>query len=1116
MISFRKPLTWLVFGALFVACLIFAERNFTKAFPVVRLRVSMSRDQAVAQASALAEQFHWGPAHSRHAAAFDLDDRLQNYVELEGGGKTVFANLLQGNLISPYCWKVRFFKEREVNETEVRFTPTGRFYGFDERISESAPGANLDTNAARKIAEQTAIGLGGLDLSPYELVESAREVRPSGRVDHFFTYERTRETIGEGRYRLRLTVSGDKLTGWMNFVRIPEAFDRRYEQMRSANETIAHVDTAVIYLVYFGGGCVVGLFFLLKRRYVLWKKALFFGCMIASLQILGELNSLPLEWMRYKTSESSSVFINTILSGLLIHGVIWAMILSMTFIAAETLTRKAFPDFVQFWQSWRSGVANSPTVAGQTVGGYLFVGILVAYDVAVYVAGNRFWGWWTPSDNMINPNIVGMYLPWLTPFANAFQAGFWEECLFRAVPLSCAALIGRRFEQRNLFIGVALVLQALVFGAAHASYPQQPAYARIVEIAPAFVVFGLIYLRFGLLPAVIAHFSIDMVYMSMPLFFTDIPYIGISRVLAVALLLIPAWVVLVRSKTGRSWGNVSEEFLNGTWRPTERLAGTEATDRLNAPVRSLTQREVRWAFVLGATGVMVWFLCNSFTSFAARLEMSRNRARVEASKTFDQKGWTAPPGEWRLTTQVADEQGQPERYVWQVGGPATYRLLQQKGHLKKPSWWVKRVTFSKRMDVAQRAEFFGVNISDHGTVERVLHVLPENRSGKTYSQDEAREVARQCLQTQFHENPNHWKEVEAVPTKRPHRTDWNFTFADTQFASLPGDDVRIRVSIADGQVVDAVRHVHVPEEWARQEEGRLARLGIIQGLCTGGIRILFLVGLVVGIFRWTQGGFSVRIFMEVLLLNLACLITAFVLQWPDMVAGFSTAAPFSNQILQAVGSVFMKVLIVAPIVAIMAGAAVGQHRVVTPHEESKGGIVAISGGLCLVGAIALMDRMAPQWAPFWPEYSDANAFLPPLNILVSEISLFITRASFMLFALSMFNRWANRGTGMRWLAMLGMIVLGILLAGRHEFTSIALWLGKGVVTGLGIVTLNALLFRFRIGFVPTACAAVMILPLLKEISFHAYPGAVMGYSLAILALIVLARRFFYIFCVKYS
>ncbi len=77
-----------------------------------------------------------------------------------------------------------------------------------------------------------------MDLSKFALVEPGQERRPSGRIDHTFTYERNDETLTEGRYRLRLVVSGDRLTEVTHFIKIPEGFTRRYTSMRSANNII--------------------------------------------------------------------------------------------------------------------------------------------------------------------------------------------------------------------------------------------------------------------------------------------------------------------------------------------------------------------------------------------------------------------------------------------------------------------------------------------------------------------------------------------------------------------------------------------------------------------------------------------------------------------------------------------------------------------------------------------------------------------------------------------------------------------------------------------------------------------------------------------------------------
>ncbi len=61
----------------------------------------------------------------------------------------------------------------------------------------------------------------------------------SKRIDHTFVYERINAKIAEATYRLKLAVSGNKLTELSHFVKVPESFLLRYQEMRSSNNSIA-------------------------------------------------------------------------------------------------------------------------------------------------------------------------------------------------------------------------------------------------------------------------------------------------------------------------------------------------------------------------------------------------------------------------------------------------------------------------------------------------------------------------------------------------------------------------------------------------------------------------------------------------------------------------------------------------------------------------------------------------------------------------------------------------------------------------------------------------------------------------------------------------------------
>ena len=152
----KRPLVWLALTLLSVAAVVVAFRAFPDAFSIVALDISMDRDHAMAAARTITERDRLGPADYQEAASFTLDDQAQTFVELEGGGKDAFTAMVRDGLYAAYTWRVRHFKEGEVNEATVSFTPDGRPNGFVERIKEDAPGAALDAASARTIAERDA------------------------------------------------------------------------------------------------------------------------------------------------------------------------------------------------------------------------------------------------------------------------------------------------------------------------------------------------------------------------------------------------------------------------------------------------------------------------------------------------------------------------------------------------------------------------------------------------------------------------------------------------------------------------------------------------------------------------------------------------------------------------------------------------------------------------------------------------------------------------------------------------------------------------------------------------------------------------------------------------
>ena len=294
-----------------------------------------------------------GPPGYKQAASFSGDEEAQTFVELEGGGKPAFTRMLRERLYEAYTWRVRHFKDGETNESTIRFTPDGRPYGFIEKLNEDAPGAALDAATARRIAEDGAATRWTVDLSKFALVEAGQERRPAGRVDHTFTYERADEALGEGRYRLRLVVSGDRLTEVTPFRQDSRSVHAPLRRTCARPTTSsASARRSALALLYVVGGIGVGMFYMMRQRYVLWKHAALWGVAVGGLQTLASLNEFPLIWMSYDTAIPRSTFLAQQIAFLGAGFVGFSAFFGLSFMAAETLSRAAFPHHPQLWRVW--------------------------------------------------------------------------------------------------------------------------------------------------------------------------------------------------------------------------------------------------------------------------------------------------------------------------------------------------------------------------------------------------------------------------------------------------------------------------------------------------------------------------------------------------------------------------------------------------------------------------------------------------------------------------------------------------------------------------------------------------------------------------------------------
>ena len=291
-------------------------------------------------------------------------------------------------------------------------------------------------------------------------------------------------------------------------------------------------------------------------------------------------------------------------------------------------------------------------------------------------------------------------LPWATVLLIGFLPAVSEEGISRMFSISFLDKLGAgRFA--------AVVVPAFIWGFGHSTYPNQPFYIRGLEVGLAGVLIGFLMLRYGVVPLLVWHFTVDAIYTALLLLRSGNSYYVVSGAIASGILLLPLLVSL--ALYARRGGFLSGAGLsNGDLGFVPARADVAAV----APAAEIGVRRLA-PRALAVMGVVALVLVSSLLIPGDRLEPdaedATGRAAAEAiARRFLQANGVEPEA-WRSVTypgtgfsedesvreaRPQDEGGIPgfseeaARYVIEKGGPKAFRRLSER---ELPlAYWVVR------------------------------------------------------------------------------------------------------------------------------------------------------------------------------------------------------------------------------------------------------------------------------------------------------------------------------------------------------------------------------------------------------------------------------------------
>jgi len=505
-----KKNEWLTFILLSALCFGFWLKLEYPRLAFVDL--SINKEKAILGAEAYLRTRGVDTAKFKKSVIFASDEWFDRYLQHVVGIEAQQAFIAKHGY-DLFYWKVRFFKELQKEEYIVHVSShTGEIVNFQHLIEDIESRPDPGEESAKQKAEVFLQDTFNIDLKKYEFHEEKIK-RYEKRTEYLFSWEKKGVYIpwqeGQGGAKLLagVTVSGNEIREYYkNILDLPEKFLRYIE-----NQFILGEYLYSLYFILLLTMLVSSVAIAMKRRHDLiprlTKKWFYYiAVFLTVINIADIFNNLQRIIMAYHTSARLGTFICLyVIRGVLSIGFL-AVAFVMPGIAGESLCNEVLPEnkYSAFSHYLKSNFFNRG-LARSIIFGYLAWLIMLGLQAIVFCFGQKFLGVWKEWYAMTQ--FSSTYIPLLSAFIIGATASLNEEITFRLFGISWA----KKYLRNSI---LAVILTAVIWGMGHSMYAIFPVWFRIVEISFIGIFYGFIFLRFGIIPLLVAHYLFDAFWCS--------------------------------------------------------------------------------------------------------------------------------------------------------------------------------------------------------------------------------------------------------------------------------------------------------------------------------------------------------------------------------------------------------------------------------------------------------------------------------------------------------------------------------------------------------------------------------------------------------------------------